>query len=239
MATRDRTLYLSWITMTQRERENLYVDAFNDKRSRSLFNKMSTSLRIEANKRLRELETHGYDYGKAYNNLVRYLEIEQDMKRVPFLSEVKYDLDELMTINEQVRKFLKSKYSKLEYREKRLRERIEHFDSDEHYKEMWKDWSFKKKKDFLKWLGTEQASFAMDEYGTSDETIIILADAFQEASKKTNGIKVLNQAMDEFNSGDISFNEAMNMVGVSIEKRHSELKKAWHYDKKSKNPFVR
>lgn len=235
----DRNLYLSWITMTQKEREELYVDSFTNNKSRSLFNKISTSIRVETNKRLRALEKKGFDYGRTYNNLMRYLEIEQDKKRIPFMKEVGYDIDELMTINEQARKFLKSNYSKLPYREAQLNRRIEYFDTEEKYQGMMKGWRKKEKKEFIRWLSNEEASFAMDEYGTSDETLIILADAFHSSYHQTNGIKTLTRAMMEFNAGEISFNEAMAQVGVNIEDRHPDLVRRWHYDKGNNRAYSR
>lgn len=236
MPKQDRNLYLSWLTMTQREREELYVKAFDDTESRSLFNKMYTSIRMETNKRLKELERKHYDYGKAYDNLVRYLQIEQDHNRVPFQSEIKYNIDDMMTIMTQSRKFLKSKRSKWEFREAETTRRIQHFDSHEEYGKMWKGWSKKRKREFLRWLGSEQASFSMDEYGTSDSTIIILADAFNESKKTTNGLKTLNKALDEFNGGMITFNDAMKQVGVNIAK---DLKRSWHNEKRSISTYLR
>lgn len=235
----DRNLYLSWITMTQKERENLYVDSFTNKKSRSLFNKISTSIRVETNKRLRDLEKKGFDYGRTYNNLMRYLEIEQDMKRIPFMKEVGNDIDELMTINEQARKFLKSNYSKVLFREAQLSKRIEYFDTEEKYQDMMKGWRKKEKKEFIRWLSNEEVSFAMDEYGTSDETLIILADAFHESYHQTNGIRTLSRAMLEFNAGEISFDEAMKQVGVNISERHPDLVRRWHFDKGGNSAYTR
>lgn len=240
MGIRDRNLYLSWITMTEKERDKLYSEAFTDAGARSLFNKISTSIRIETNKRLRELERKGFGYGKTYNNIMRYLEIEQGKRRVPYLKEVDYDIDELMTINEQARKFLKSKYSKAEHREKVADRQIEFFESNkERFGDIFNGLSKKKKRDFLRWLSNEEVSFAMDEYGTSDETVTILADAYQKQSSKTNGIETLNKALMEFNSGEISFDEAMRQVGVNIEEQFPELKRRWHFDKKNRSTFTR
>lgn len=236
MPKQDRNLYLSWLTMTQREREELYVKAFDDTESRSLFNKMYTSIRMETNKRLRDLERTHYDYGKAYDYFVRYLQIEQDTNKVPYLSNIKYNIDDMMTIMNESRKFLKSKRSKWEFRDAETTRRIAHFDSHPEYSEMWKDWSRKKKREFLKWLGTEQASFSMDEYGTSDSTIVIFAEAFNESKKTTNGMKILNQALDEFNGGQITFNDAMKEVGVNIA---NDLKRSWHNEKRSISTYLR
>lgn len=77
MRIQGRNLYLSWITMTQKEREEMYVESFTNKKTRSLFNKISASIRVETNKRLRALEKKGFDYGRTYNNLIRYLPIEK------------------------------------------------------------------------------------------------------------------------------------------------------------------
>ena len=190
MAVRDKNLYLVWQTMTMKEREDLYMDAYEgDKEALSLFRKISTSIRIETNKRIRELKKHGYDYGKAYDNLIRYLQIEQDRNTVPTMSQVNYDIDELMTINEQARKFLKSKYSDWRYREKRTQERIEHFNTDERFKGMFDGYTYQEMKDFLRWIAEEEPSYALDEYGLSDQTIVILAGAYHEAGKSTNGLK--------------------------------------------------
>lgn len=233
MAIQGRKLYLSWISMTQKEREELYVDSFTNKKTRSLFNKISTSIRMEANKRLRELEKKGFDYGKTYNNLMRYLQIEHDKNRIPFLKEVDGDIDELMTINEQARKFLKSNYSRASFRKEQLDKRIQYFEMEDKYKDMMEGWTRREKKAFIRWLSNEEVSFAMDEYGTSDETIVILADAFHNSYGKTDGMSTLRRAMLEFNAGEISFNEAMLQVGVNIEDRHPDLVRRWHYDNSS------
>lgn len=239
MRIQGRNLYLSWITMTQKEREEMYVESFTNKKTRSLFNKISTSIRIETNKRLRVLEKKGFDYGRTYNNLIRYLQIEQDKSRVPFLKEVNYDIDELMTINEQARKFLKSNYSKIDFREQQLAKRLKYFELDEKYQDMMAGWRRREKKEFIRWLSNEEASFAMDEYGTSDETIIILADAFHNSFHETNGMSALRRAMLEFNAGEISFNEAMKQVGVNIEDSHPDLVRRWHYDTGNRSTYTR
>lgn len=235
----NRALYLSWIAMTQKEREEMYVESFTNVKTRSLFNKISTSIRIEANKRLRELRKNKFDYGKTYNNFIRYLQIEQGKNRVPFISEVNHDIDELMTINEQARKFLKSKGSDYKFRQVQLDKRIEFFEMDERFEAMMAGWKRKEKESFIRWLSNEEVSFAMDEYGTSDETIVILADAFHNSYSQTNGIDTLNRAMLEFNAGEISFDEAMKRVGVNIAESHPELSRRWHHDKGGSSPYSR
>lgn len=225
--------------MTQKEREEMYVDSFTNTKTRSLFNKISTSIRMETNKRLRELKKKGFDYGKTYNNLMRYLQIEHDKMRVPFLSEVNNDIDELMTINEQARKFLKSNYSRSDFRQTQLDKRIEYFEMEEKYRDMMKGWGKKEKKEFIRWLSNEEVSFAMDEYGTSDETVVILAEAFHNSYKSTDGMTTLKRAMMEFNAGEISFDDAIKQIGVNIDERFPDLRRQWHYDKIGSGTYIR
>ena len=240
MAVKDRNLYLSWLTMTQKEREELYVEAEHNKASRSLFRKMYTSVKVETNKRMRELKAHDYDYGKQYNNLVRYLNIEQDSNIVPSMTKLKNDIDQMMTVMEQASKFLKSKYSKWQNRLLVEQRQMQFFeDHKERFGDIMGGWKYKEKRAFLRWLHNEEVSFALDEYGTSDETIVILADAYHEAGKQTNGYETLNKAMLEWAGGQITFDDAMKSVGVSIEDRHNERKQNWHYEKRNMYSYRR
>lgn len=238
---RDRYLYKEWLAMSQKQREALYLKALDgDKVSLSQFRKISTSIRMETNFRLRSLQQGGKDYGKQYDNLMYYLEIEHNITRVPTLRELNNDVDEMMTVNEQAAKFLRSNYSDISYRRYVDRIRVRNLElkfSMENGldRNIFEGYTEKQKQAFLKWLDTEQASFALDEYGTSDEIIVILADAYHEASKTTNGIRTLNTALAEFEAGDINFNQAMQKVGVSISDRHASRYRAWMGKLEGKN----
>ena len=233
MATRDRQMYKEWLAMSQKQRERLYLKALNgDKSSLSRFRKISTSIRKETNMRIRELTKARKNYGKAFDNLEYYLQVEQDMTRVPTMSELNNDIESIMTVNTQASKFLKSKYSDVAYRRYVDNIRIKNIENKYSKASGWdrdifEGYTQKQKEAFLKWLDTEQASYALDEYGTSEEVVMILADAFHESGATTSGIKSLNTALAEFEAGEISFDAAMQKVGVSISDRHSTRLRPW------------
>lgn len=70
-------------------------------------------------------------------------------------------------------------------------------------------------KEFLKFLGNEEISAAVDEYGDSEIIVEMLYDAYKKGG--SNALKVMRGALTEFLGRRITFDDAMQRVGIKVE----------------------
>lgn len=221
------SLWRQYSNLTRRQRRTLERKARKgDADSARAFRAYSNSIRNTANRRLRELEKAGLDYGPAYNNFVYYLQTQFDGRtRVPTLRQLDFDITEQMWVNEFAVKFLKSNLSSVKGMETANYYRIQtlqdyevlptEIEKDGEYIEAnWKHFD-----DFLRFLGSEEVATGIDDYGESDRVVEMLWDywnRFDEANRGSN-IMMIKRAFAQYNAKEMDFAEAMRKVGLKIE----------------------
>ncbi len=225
--TWEKITWQEYGALRKRERARLYHAAEKgNKQAQAVFKDLARQIKTETNKRLRGLERHKYDYGATYNNLVNYLTVQHYSMRVLSFTALKRDYSDVFYMTEQALKFLHSNFS--------IWKNVE-------MNEMWKYENIRAKqiegsnlitgqerkgfknyrqaKEFLRFLGNEEVSAALDQVGASDEMVEAMYDAYEVQGNKM--FKVLEKSFNEFNSGKITFDEAMERTGIKIEDYYS------------------
>ncbi len=199
--------------MSRKERTQLYRRAKQGSIiARRQFYTLSAELKKEANKRLYRLEKANLDYGKNYNFISYFLQTQHDSNRVPTAKKLNYDLGEMFTLNEVILKFLNNKSSLVKNARSSELHRIKTLQEHKILPE-----SFDRKKDvnFLKFLGNEEVSGTIDEYGTSDVIVEMIFGAYQKNGAEI--FPILKRALNEFLANRKTFDEAMEEAGINIE----------------------
>lgn len=203
--------------MTKRQRRNLTRKAARgDSESLRSLLTFTKEVKKEVNQRLLKLEKANMDYGSSYNNLMFFLNTEFNSNRMQTPKQLKYDAYDMMLQNEQGLKFLRSNVSTVagaraaeKYRISRLQE-MEVLPSD---------FNYRKSKDFLRFLGSEEVSAAIDQYGTSDIVVNMLWDAYKK--DESGSTRIMKTALAEYLAGWITFDEAMERGGIKVEDYYS------------------
>ena len=156
------------------------------------------------------------DYGSSYNNIQFFLNTEYNSNRMQTPKTLGYDPYEMMLQNEQGLKFLKSKVSTVKGARAAEKFRITRLQEMEVIPE---NFGYRKNKEFLRFLGTEEVSAAIDQYGTSDIVVKMLWDAYQKDT--SNSISILRKAFAEYLAGRITFDTAMERSGIKVEDYYS------------------
>lgn len=210
---------MSWVDylhMSTKQRRKLARDAARgDKDALASLSQYTRDIKKEANKRLAKLERAGADYGNTYNNLAFFLDTQYDSNRLQSPTQLGYDPWAMSQQNEVAAKFLERKSSTLEGMRSIERHRLEGLKNSGALPE---NLSHRKGKEFLRFLGNEEISAAIDEYGASEVVVEMMYDAYQEGG--TNALRVLNTAMTEWLANRITFDDAMERVGVKVENYH-------------------
>lgn len=167
-----------------------------------------TSLAKEANRRMGRLERAGLDATRVYNRAFNYTSSEFRSNR---FNPYDYDRD-LFIAAEVLKEFLNSPestvggYRKAEkFRIKRLHE-LDVLPSRSNM--------YVNDREFLKFLGREEVSAAIDEYGTSDVVVKMMWDSYKN---NRQNLKILKYALLEYQAGRITFDTAMRRAGIKIE----------------------
>lgn len=198
--------------------------AKGDRIARSKLLKYSWAIATETNKRLQALEDVDKAYGGAYNRAMYFLEIEyKDIQRgkanrarTPV--ELRLDWYGMRQQNDQLVRWLTKAVSTVEGQENRERHMLQALKEHEIIDA---SVSYKESEEFLRWLGNEEISAAIDEYGTSDVIVEAFYDMYQKKGKR--GLDILSKAFVEYyatrgqNKPTVTFNEAMERVGIKIE----------------------
>lgn len=175
--------------------------AYNDKIAR------------EVNKRLRELERAGYDFG-AYNTATHFTETMYDTKR--FMTGRQLELDWYMmgTQTSIGVKFLNMKSSSVAGQKEIEQKRFDTFVELEIIPE---NYSRRKFKNFIRFVGNEESERILDEYGTSTQMIEMMFDAYNRKGNTRNRmLKVFREYLDAKGSRKRpDFFEAMAKIGVN------------------------
>lgn len=202
-----------YLKMSTKQRRNLARKANRgDKAALSSLKQYTRDIKTEVNKRLKSLEKANLNYGKAYNNVMFFTQTQYDKNRLLSPTGLKNDPYDMQLQNEIGIKFLKSDLSTVrgsrDVEQKRL-------NSLKEKGALPNNISNKKAKEFLRFLGNEEISAAIDEYGDSEIVVEMMYDAYKNGG--TSALSALKVSMTEFLSERITFDEAMERVGVKVE----------------------
>ena len=204
----------SFLQKSKRQRRALARRASRDKKFYEEYRKLTFDLKVEVNKRLRQLKKSNLDYGSAYNNIMFFTHTMYNTERLLSPNELGNDLEDMLEQNEHALKFLKSGWSN----QSKAREQEQH--RVERLQELGKlPTSFKRRSsvEFLRWLGSEEVTAAIDVFGRSDIIVDLGYDIFKNEGHE--GLNTLSIAIAEFlDNKRIGFDEAMRRRGINIEK---------------------
>ena len=176
---------------------------------------LTRSIATETNDRLRRLERAKLNYGSSYNNVIFFTNTEYDTNRLQMPSALNKDPYAMLLQNEIAYRFLSAKMSTVSGA--RNAERFRYARLQE-LNVIPKDTSYRKSQEFLRFLGNEEISAAVDEFGSSDIVIQAMYDRYQQVGiNGPTGIGILRQAFTEFLDHRITFDEAMERAGIKIE----------------------
>lgn len=203
----------NYLELSTRQRRKLAFKAHRgDKGAQQALLSYTRSIKTEVNKRLLALERSNLDYGKTYNNVQYFTQTQYGTKRFASPTALKNDWYDMALQNDQGYKFLKTMTSTREgarLAEKHRMDRLKELEI------IPKDMARRKEKEFLRFLGNEEVSAAIDEYGTSDTPVQMFYDVYKE--KGGEGLNALRYALTEHMAKRITFDEAMQRVGIKIE----------------------
>lgn len=208
--------YEDFLSMNKRQRRSLYRRAERgDRKALKEYARYTNLLKVETNKRLRALIKSRLDYGKFVNNVLYFTQTEYGRNRLLSANELEGDIYSMMVQNEIALKFLNSKQSTVagarEVEEKRVEALTESGRLPEQFMQ-----SKRRAREFLRWLGNEEVTASMDEYGRSDVVIEIAYDIYSKQGK--TGLRTLSRALTEWLSDNrMTFDEAMERIGVKVE----------------------
>lgn len=170
------------------------------------------SIKKEVNRRLASLEKAGLNYGSTYNNITFFLETEYDSHRMQSPTALDNDPLEMSRQNEIGAKFLEritSTVSGMREAENRRLKALQDLGA------IPSDIKRNDAKKFIKFLGNEEISAAIDEYGESETIVEMMYDAYSKEGVKA--LDVMQTALTEFLSQEITFDDAMERVGIKVE----------------------
>lgn len=210
-----------YLNANKRKRRALARRAIRgNKEAQKELSKLTNALKAEVNKRMRQLTKSNLNYGKQYNYLLQWID-NLNTNRLASARELGYDYDDMLTQNEIAYKFLKSGWSSVQKARETESYRIETLKRKEILPE---NFSRRKSVEFLRWLGDESSTEAMDQYGTSDIFVEMAFDVYQEKGKA--GLVALSRNLTEFLDHQITFDEAMERVGIKVEDYYNKAKRS-------------
>lgn len=198
----------------KKRRELAERAALGNKPALKRFLQLSSQVKVETNKRLRNLEKSNLDYGSTYNNLMYYLQSELNSNRLQSNTAMKNDVWDIYLQNEQAIKFLKKRNSLVVPARNRENARIKALKNKNILPP---DFKRKDAQDFLKFLGNEEVTASIDEYGRSDVIVDMIWDSYSNAENKDNWFKIMDRALAEYIDGRITIDDAMLRGGIKLE----------------------
>lgn len=170
-----------------------------DRASQEALIALNDEIARDVNKRLRELERRGYDYG-AYNAPVHFTQTVYDTNRFKKSGQMDGDYYLMRTQSEIGVKFLNmqtsSVFGQKEVEEKRFTSFVDMGIVDPNY-------SRRKFKNFLKFLSNEESRQVVDSWGTSSTMVEVLFDAY---NRKENTKKRMTAVFREYLNPEDSTN---------------------------------
>lgn len=210
--------YSSWEEFANEKahiRRRLYNRAVNgDLDAQRQVLEMTRDLKSIGNERLRSLERGNMAYGPVYNRVMNFLDTQFNTNRFKSATALKNDMDDLVLQLEHGLKFINNTLSIKENLRKQEQHRIEKLQELNVIPE---DFSYRKSKEFLTFLGNEETTQTIDEYGTSDIIVDMIWGAYQKGG--TKALNILQRGLAEYLDRDnkTTFNEAFERVGIKVE----------------------
>ena len=203
----------NYLELSTRQRRKLAFKAHRgDKGAQNALLSYTRSIKTEVNTRLRALEKSNLDYGKVYNQVQYFTQTQYGTNRFASPSALNKDWYDMALQNDIGYKFLNTMTSTREgarLAEKHRLDRLKELDI------VPSNIGRRREKEFLRFLGNEEVSASIDEYGTSSEPVQMFYDVYDRDG--TEGLKALSYSLTEHMAGRISFDEAMERVGIKVE----------------------
>lgn len=218
-----RAKWMEWANYTHKSRANvLRLAKAGNKDAQKMLMDVTKNIRSAANYRLSKLEEYGVDYGGVYNDATDYTQIVTGTNRFPTPKMLDYDYTKMFEASEVGLKFLRREMSHWQKMVKQQEYRIQALQKHTVLPE---DFTRSDEERFLRFLGNEEVSSTIEEYGRSDLIVDIIYEETQQKGDKQFGI--IQLALTEFLSGSKGFVEAMKDAGIPIEdyfRREAERK---------------
>lgn len=202
-----------YLKLSARQRRSLAIKAHRgDKGAQSALLQYTRDIKKEVNSRLLALERSNLNYGKSYNNVLFFTQTEYGGNRFKSPTALEHDWYAMSLQNDIGYKFLNTMTSTRQGARLAEKHRIDRLKELEAIPE---NIGKRQEKEFLRFLGDEAISAAMDEYGTSDIVVEMMYDAYSKGGSKA--LSNMRTAMTEFLANRIGFDDAMERVGVKVE----------------------
>lgn len=207
---------MSWqdyLNMSTKQRRNLTRKANRgDREAMASLKQYTREIKNEVNSRLAKLEKSNIAYGKVYNNVQFFTQTQYGSNRFKSPTALNYDALEMALQNDIGVKFLKSKSSTVSGVRSIESNRLNTLQENGILPDKI---SKKRQREFLQFLGNEEISASIDEYGNSEVIVEMFYDAYSKGGSRA--LTTIKTAMSEFLSNRITFDDAMGRVGIKIE----------------------
>ena len=210
--------FADYLSLSKRERRKLFKNAQKGNvDAERRFREVTKSIASEVNKRLRALEKSALDYGGVYNNVIFFTQTEYNTNRFKMPNQLGEDFDDMFIQNEQGFKFLRTNSSTIGGARNAERHRIQALQENGALPE---DFSYRQSKEFLRFLGNEEVSATLDEYGRSNQIVAAYYDHYVKYG--IDGLSAIKTALGEYlafknEDSRYTFDYAMERVGIKIE----------------------
>lgn len=200
-----------------------------NKSARDILIAENNAMRRTVNRRMRELEKSGTDYGRGYNRAINFANVQYNGNKFLSSNQLNGDIYAIVQQAEEAVLFLSDPYTTVSGKRKMEKERKETFISHGWIPE---DISDRRFRNFLRFLGNEETQEIMQDWTTSGDVIEMLYDAY---TSKVNSRKKLLNAFEEYLSkkGTVNqqtFNELMEEVGIDVANYPKrEIQNFWNY----------
>lgn len=223
-------------SMSRKEITKLTREAVRGNRyARSKMLQFSWAISTETNKRIDALQKVDKAYGGRYNRLMYFLEIEHEnldlsqsinpnKARTPV--QLKLDYYAMRLQNDQAIHWLSTDVSTVEGQISREKHRLAKLHELEIIPS---DMDYQESEEFLRWLGSEEGTGAIDEFGTSDQAVLAFWHRYEQEGKAALDLISKSYAEYKANKQSIAegtgaipnyprtFDEAMERAGIKIE----------------------
>lgn len=201
-----------YLNLTTKQKRSLAKKAERNASVREEYLTLADNIITTVNKNIADLTNQGFDYGNVYNRILNYTASEYDSFFLKRPNQLDNDLFEINRELEQATVFLNSNWRDVSHAKEVETYRINRLIEMEVLPE---NFDYNKSKEFLRWLGNEEFSAAVDNGAKSELIVEIAWDMYKKKGSK--GLDIVKRGLQEFNSKFIGFDKAMSRVGVNIE----------------------
>lgn len=214
---RKRNPHVRYYAPDRKTREQLYSRAATgDKKALKEFFAYSNKMKAEANDRIRKLQRAKLDYGREYNAALYYTQTQLHRNRFNATWEMDYDIDDLYIQNEIIAKFIETEVTTVAGKQAQEEARVKNLIDNSRLPTEFSLLPTNKAKEFLRWLGNEEVTTAIDEFGSSNIVTEIAYDVYEKSG--VPGLNVMSKVLTEWldNKTTETFDEAMERMGVNL-----------------------